>query len=183
MVDGARAIVAALHHTLGQFVGAPPVDQETTRSALKGVLAVAVDQMPITPSTGDDGLALLRLALRLVSICTEWIAGESILAITLDALEVSLWQGDADVQIFALTALVRLVGSGRVRLTHHPECAPILVRILRRHVHPGTRQEFAKLASVTPSDVEEYDERSRELMEKAAAVKIFWDAMSQSDGV
>ena len=29
----------------------------------------------------------------------------------------------------------------------------------------------------------EYDERSRELMEKAAAVKIFWDAMSQSDGV
>ena len=105
------------------------------------------------------------------------------LAITLDALEVSLWQGDADVQIFALTALVRLVGSGRVRLTHHPECAPILVRILRRHVHPDTRQEFAKLASVTPSDVEEYDERSRELMEKAAAVKIFWDAMSQSDGV
>ena len=70
-----------------------------------------------------------------------------------------------------------------MRLTHHPECAPILVRILRRHVHPDTRQEFAKLASVTPSDVEEYDERSRELMEKAAAVKIFWDAMSQSDGV
>ena len=52
-----------------------------------------------------------------------------------------------------------------------------------RHVHPGTRQEFAKLASVTPSDVEEYDERSRELMEKATAVKIFWNAMSQSDGV
>ena len=74
-----------------------------------------------------------------------------------------------------------------MRLTHHPECAPILVRILpappRPPRHTAGVRLTSNLASVTPSDVEEYDERSRELMEKAAAVKIFWDAMSHSDGV
>ena len=118
-----------------------------------------------------------------MSVCTEWIAEESILAPTLEVLELSVKQGDADVQMFALTAVARLVGAARQRLTYHPLCSPTLVRIVRRLLHPDARQEFANLARVTPSDVQEYDERSRELMEKAAAVKAFWGAMSESDGV
>ena len=90
-------------------------------------------------------------------------------------------QSDIDGQIFALTAVARLMSAGRERLTYHPICAPMLVKIVRPLIHGGHRSKFAGLARVTESDVKEYDELSKHIVEMAASVKVFWFSMSQSD--